>query len=248
MTTEREITATKLKRPRRKKAIYLQVVEQIQHSIREGKLIPGDQLLPERELADQFGVSRPSIRQALAVLDNVGIIEITPRDGAYVRRQRLEDAIEPLTNVLYQEREQVAHLFEMRQIIETQAVCRAARRRTEADLVRLRELNHRFKEDLHNPDLAFHANTRFHIGIVETAKNPLLTEVMTTLLTATLEVYATARETSMSHIENRLRFVIEHEAIIAAVEQQDEERASDLVAQHVDDSRQRIEIVIKETT
>ena len=94
MMTATQLDPTpKLKRNTKQKSIYLHVVDQIQQSIKTGHLLPGDQLLPERELAEQFGVSRPSVRQALAVLDNQGVIEITPRDGAYIRRPDLEHAV-----------------------------------------------------------------------------------------------------------------------------------------------------------
>ena len=247
MVSEKTLAAGSLKRADRPKSIYLNIVEQIQQSIRDGDLVPGDQLLPERELAEQFGVSRASIRQALAVLENNGAIEITPRDGAYIRRQRAGDAIEPLAHILYQERDQVAHLFELRRIIETQAACLAARRRTTADIERLRQLNQQFETDLHNRDSAFQANTQFHIAIVETAQNPLLTEVMTTILTATITVYATPRQESLANTNNRLRFVAEHEDIIRAIERQDETLACDLVAQHIDAAQQRIAAIMQET-
>src|SRR5688500_4628260 len=74
-----ELQDTKsFKRVQRHKPVYLQVVEQIQQMIKEGVLAPGDQLLPERELAGKIGVSRTSVRQSLAILDGMGIIEITP--------------------------------------------------------------------------------------------------------------------------------------------------------------------------
>src|SRR5262245_13539517 len=189
MSLEERQVVENFKRAQRHKPVYLQVVEQIQQMIKAGELAPGDQLLPERELAEKIGVSRTSVRQSLAILDGMGIIEITPRDGAYVRRQPLEGALEPLIQVLYQERAQVDHLFEVREIIETQAARLAAQRRDEASLKRLRILNQQFKEGLADGDLAFEANTRFHLCIVETAKNPVLTQLLSTVLLATIEVY-----------------------------------------------------------
>jgi GntR family transcriptional repressor for pyruvate dehydrogenase complex len=219
-------------------------VERIQESIKKGELAPGDQLLPERELAEKLSVSRTSVRQALAVLEGMGIIAITPRDGAYVREQRLEDAVWSLTQVLYQKREHVAHSFEVRQIIETEAVRLAAQRRTAADLRRLRELNRQFAADLGHDDWAFDANMRFHLGIVETAKNPLLTEIMGAILTATVEVYAVARQQSLSNTTNLASFVSEHEQIIEAIAHQQADLAAELLAKHINEARKRVEMVI----
>lgn len=242
MDTEKILTAASLKRSIPHKPAYIQVVEQIQQMTKNGELMPGDQLLPERELAEKFGVSRTSLRKGLAVLDGMGLIEVTPRDGAYVQRRTLPDVIEPLAQILFHEREQVAHLFEVRQMIETQAARLAALRRDEQDLEGLRRLNRQFEADLRRGDIAFQANLDFHTGIVKAAKNPILTEIMSTLLRATMEVYALARQRSMAGRTNLLQFVDEHERIIEAIARQDPDRAAMLAAQHLDGARKRIEV------
>jgi GntR family transcriptional repressor for pyruvate dehydrogenase complex len=234
------------KRSKPQKPIYVRVVEQIRQRIKNGELSPGDQLLPERELAESLKVSRTSIRQAFAVLEGMGIIEITPRDGAYVRQRSLDEAVESLTQVLFQEREQVEHLFEVRRIIETQAACLAAERRTEADLERLRELNQAYQAGLDDDDLAFDANINFHLEIVAAAKNPILAEIFGKILTATVEVYVMARQRSLSNTPNLARFVTEHEEIINAIAQQNTKLAADLSARHIDEARKRVEAVIEE--
>lgn len=245
MSLDRTPGGEQFKRSTPQKPVYVQVVDQIRQLIKEGKLSPGDQLLSERELAENLGLSRTSVRQALAVLEGMGIIEITPRDGAYVRQRTLEGAVEPLTQVLYQEREQVAHLFEVRRIIETQAACLAAERCTAADAQHLRALNRKFEQGLHNRDLAYDANIRFHLGIVETAKNPILTEILGSLLTATVEVYATAREQSLSSTSNLARFVLEHEEIVDAIARKEAESSADLLAAHIDGAQRRVEQVMR---
>lgn len=244
MDVESLPTGDNFKRPTAQKPLYIQVVEQIRQLIKQGELAPGDQLLPERELAEMLKVSRTSVRQALAVLEGMGIIEITPRDGAYVRQRSLDGALEPLTQALFQEREQVVHMFEVRQIIETQAACLAAERRTEDDLRYLRELNKQFADELHHRNMAFDSNMRFHLGIVEAAKNPLLIEIMGTILTATVEVYAKAREQGLATASNWAKFVAEHEQIIEAIAQRDPILASGLITAHIDSSRKRVEMFI----
>lgn len=243
MTAAQLNAVPQLKRSNKQKPIYWQVVDQIQESIKAGHLLPGDQLLPERELAEQFGVSRPSVRQALAVLDTQGVIEITPRDGAYIRRPDLEHAVEPLAQALFWEREQVTHLFEMRLLIETQAGRLAAARRDAADLERLWAINHRYETELSQADLAFQANKDFHIAIVEAAKNPLLTEVMTPLLIATMEVYVSARQESLPKAPNLQGFVQEHRHILEAIERQEADLTAQLIAQHIDDARRRVSLI-----
>lgn len=230
-----------LKRSPAPQPVYLQVAERIQQLIKNGELAPGDQLMSERELAEKLRVSRTSIRKAMAKLEGMGMIEVTPRDGAYVRRQSLENAVEPLAHALFQKREKVFHQFEVRQIIESQACRLAALRRDENDLQRLREFNRQFETDLYQGGTGFEANTHFHIAIVEAVQNPVLTEIMVTLLKATIQVYATARQRSFSGMPNLLRFVDEHEQIINAIAQQDSDLAATVMAKHIDDARRRIE-------
>lgn len=235
------MTLDNLKRSPTPQPVYLQVVNRIQELIKSGDLAPGDQLLSERELAEKLQVSRTSVRKAVAKLEGMGMIEVAPRDGAYVRRQNLENVVEPLAHVLFQEREKVFHQFEVRQMIESQAARLAALRRNESDLRRLREFNRQFETDLDQGGTGFEANTHFHTAIVEAAQNPVLTEIMVTLLRATIQVYATARQRSLSNAPNLLRFVDEHEQIIQAIAQQEADLAATLMAKHIDDARQRIE-------
>jgi GntR family transcriptional repressor for pyruvate dehydrogenase complex len=235
------VAAGTLKRAAPPKPVYVQVVEQIQELIKNGHLSPGDQLLPERELAETLGVSRTSVRKALATMDGMGIIAVTPRDGAYVRRRCLEDAAEPLTQMLFQEREHVRHLFEVRQIIETQAARLAALRRDEADLACLHNLNRRFEADMLARNLTSPSNTEFHLCIVRAAKNPVLTQIMSTVLEATIEVYAAARTRTLSRAPNLLQFVTEHEQIVQAIARRDPNEAAAALARHIDDARRRIE-------
>lgn len=232
-----------LKRTRPQTPVYAQVAAQIRQLIESGKLTPGDQLLPERELAETLGVSRPSVRQALAVLDGMGIIKITPRDGAYVRRLSLESSATPLIRqVLLQERQKVFEQFEVRNIFETQAVQLAALRRDQADLRRLQEINKQFEADLRSGDIAFQANTRFHLAICKASKNQILTDIMATVIKATMEVYASARQQSLSGVTNLLQFVDEHKEIIDAIARQDPALASDLMTKHIDNAFKRIAV------
>jgi GntR family transcriptional repressor for pyruvate dehydrogenase complex len=241
MESDTILTVESFRRSPPPKPVHAQVVERIQQLIKSGELAPGDQLLPERELAEKLGVSRTSVRKAMAKLEGMGIVAVTPRDGAYVRRQSLEGVVEPLAQLLFQEREKIAHQFEVRQMIEAQAARLAALRRDESDLQRLRAFNRQFETDLHLGGVAYEANTHFHIGIVEAAKNPVLTEIMVTLLKATMEVYASARQRSLLNSPDLLRFVSEHDQILNAIARQEPDLAATLVAKHIDDARKRIE-------
>ena len=82
--------------PVRRSRIYEHIVEQIRAFIREGRWAPGDQIPPERELADRFRVSRTSVREALRALEMQGVIESKQGGGTFVRTADTEALVPPL--------------------------------------------------------------------------------------------------------------------------------------------------------
>src|SRR5438552_15576329 len=96
--------------PVRKTRIYEEVASQIQRLISEGRLRPGDHLPPERELAERFGVSRTSVRDAIRVLELMGLL--VPRQGErmVVWVLRPESLVNPLSSLLGRNRTPFADL------------------------------------------------------------------------------------------------------------------------------------------
>src|SRR5256886_11731425 len=99
--------------------IYEEIVRQIKGMIAEGRLKSGDQLPPERDLAEKFLVSRTSVREALRALESVGLIEIRPGEGTFVREISVEALIEPLPLVMASHRGAIAEPFEARRRVES---------------------------------------------------------------------------------------------------------------------------------
>ena len=85
--------------------IYQEIVRQVKAMIAEGRLKSGDQLPPERDLAEKFVVSRTSVREALRALESLGLVEIRPGEGTFVREVSVESLIEPLALVMASQRE-----------------------------------------------------------------------------------------------------------------------------------------------
>ena len=104
------------------------IAEQIQTMILEGALKPGEKLIAERELAEALGVSRPSLREGLAILEEKGLLT-TAKSGTMVARflNRLSD---PLASLLADDERVSADYFEYRLAMETEATALAARRAT----------------------------------------------------------------------------------------------------------------------
>ena len=102
--------------PIRSTRIYQEIVRQVKTMIAEGRLKSGDRLPPERELAEKFVVSRTSVREALRALESLGLLEIRPGEGTFVREVSVETLIEPLALVMASQREAIGERSEERRV------------------------------------------------------------------------------------------------------------------------------------
>src|SRR2546427_9450483 len=114
--------------------IYQEIVRQVKAMIAEGRLKSGDQLPPERDRAEKFVVSRTSVREALRALESLGLVEIRPGEGTFVREVSVEALIEPLAMVMFSQREAIGELFEARRLLEPAIAALAARRATPEEI------------------------------------------------------------------------------------------------------------------
>jgi len=114
--------------------IYEEIVRQVKQMIAEGRLKSGDQLPPERDLAEKFVVSRTSVREALRALESLGLVEIRPGEGTFIREVSVEALIEPLALVMASQRGAIAELFEARRLLEPAIAALAAGRATPEEL------------------------------------------------------------------------------------------------------------------
>ncbi len=109
----------------RRNRVYEEIARQIEKLITD-KLKPGDKLPPERQLADMFGVSRSSIRDAIRALELSGLVEARQGMGTVVRERDNDAAINPLTQILLKQRVLVSELIDVRKMIEPPLARRAA--------------------------------------------------------------------------------------------------------------------------
>lgn len=137
----------------------------------DGELHPGDRLPPEPELAATFGVSRTALREATKTLCGLGVLKARRRGGTFVAAQFSPRMLDPLIFGLIIERGSPDELYELRVLLEVDAVELAIRRADQDDLHRLEEHLAAFEalipggdhEALHLEDVAFH-QTLLQIG------------------------------------------------------------------------------------
>lgn len=211
--------------------LYEHVVEQIQELIKNGTLAPGDQLLPERQLAEKLEVSRSAVREALSALSRMGLIEITPGSGAYVKEASIESLIEPLAAIMLRETRNVFHLLEARRILETGIVKVAALRAGTTDLLIIRDAVNDIRQDVEHPKDPDEADLDFHMAIANSTGNPVLVNMMTMVSGLMREAYGPSRKKLICRGRNI--WYDQHLEIYEAIVRKDPEKAAAAMERHI---------------
>lgn len=222
--------------PVKRTRAYEEIVRQLADMIRRGELKPGDRLPSERDLATAFGVGRPTLRQALTVLTEAGVLEAHPGSGVYLRKAATQAAGAPgnaMSMVLMTEKMDLVHILELRIGIEGEAAYLAALRRTPEQLEKLQAAYEAHAHALETRGLAMTEDYRFHAAVGEATGNPVFVKVMLSL--ADLFAQQLQQTTlSLFHEPDRIEAVRrEHEEILAAVAEQRADDARALAVGHL---------------
>jgi GntR family transcriptional repressor for pyruvate dehydrogenase complex len=167
-----------LLKPIRRVRLYENAVDQIQTLILKKKYNPGDRLPSERGLAEQFRISRHSLREGLRILDVMGLIEIRVGDGIYVKEVDFLPYIESLNlsirSRLQVERDTFVKLWGARKILEMGMVDLAAKQVSDSFLKSLWWCIEEMKKNIDHQEAFISAGIRFHRLIAEIAQNEIL--------------------------------------------------------------------------
>ncbi len=207
------------------------VVQQIKALIFSGRLAPGDQLPSEKDLTEQFGLSRITIRDALRVLESEGLIEIRvgARGGAFVARPSTQRVSESLTTLLRLQQITIQELIEARLVVEPHVASLAAKRATARDIGAMEQAvaNARAAREAGDPRFMPHS-VAFHFALAEAAKNQVLLSTVNSFRTPFHEALATLPATDMAE-----RAITDHQQILDAIKARDGERAQHVMHQHI---------------
>ncbi|MDY0162165.1 FadR/GntR family transcriptional regulator [Desulfobotulus sp.] len=166
--------------------MFQDVVDQIQDAILEGRMGQGDKLPPERELKETFQVSRGTLREALRVLEQKGLIEIRlgVGGGAFVREVATGPVTEGLGLLLRRHRVSASDLAEFRKDLEGGIAALAARKAREEDIALLREFLRDMAQALEDPfdwEAVISADNRVHLALGEMAGNAVYRTIQATI-------------------------------------------------------------------
>lgn len=176
------------------KKVYEEIVAQIKKLMVDGKLQPGDKLSSERDLAEQLGVSRASVREALSALEMAGIIEIRSGEGSFVKQVSFSGLLEPLSFCLLVESQEVDHFLEVRRVLEAEAAALAAMRAGEAEKEEIRQALEAMRLEIMAGGFGDEGDTAFHVAVAKAAKNPILNQIMGVITELMSKTFRSARQ------------------------------------------------------
>lgn len=161
--------------------LYEQIVQQIEESILKGALKPGDQLPAERDLAEEFGVSRTAVREAVKALREKGLVEAYTGRGTFVTNGRSQ-AIRQSLDLMVKFGQGSTDLAEVREILEPEIAALAATRAEEQHLAAMRDAVRVMDESLDDPEAFIEADLDFHLCLAEAAANPVILSLIDSIV------------------------------------------------------------------
>lgn len=225
----------------RREPISNEVAQVLLTYLLRGDYKPGQRLPSERALADALGVGRSVIREALKSLTLLGLIQVRPGDGTYLRDRGSDFLPASFEWGLLLGDRQVHDVIEARRELEVVLAGLAAERRTDEEVEELRALLARMKSAPDKPSFV-EADVAFHLKIAEAARNPILQQMLgstQSLLRAwVLRVVESQGDTAPSYRE--------HTPVFAAIAAQDTEAARAAIRSHLQKAGDRLKRALAE--
>lgn len=219
-----------------KERLVDRVVKELEELIITGQLQPDTKLPPERELAEQLGVSRTVVREAVRILVTKGLLETRPGVGTLVREMTRDQVVEPL-NLLLRNRTNgeisFDQLHQVRSILEVEIAGLAALEATETEIGRLKELLASMEAVHDDSDqLAVH-DANFHSTLAKMTHNPLLA-ILVDSIRDLLQEYI-ARVTP--YLDPRQENLQLHQHLLERIQARDEEGARQAMRDNLEQMR-----------
>lgn len=206
-----------------------EIVNQIKNLISEGKLKPGDQLPPERDLIKEFSVSRPSLREALKSLVAMGFLEVRQAKRTFVKSMTFEKIQDPLSLLIKTDTQKIFDLIEVRKALEAWSAFLAAERATEDDIKQLESIIKEMEAAFEKGRSWEKEDADFHLAIAQATHNTIQTHIMSTIYDLLRESVARVF-TDQAKVR---RLLHQHYRIFSAIKNHSPEKARDRTLEHL---------------
>lgn len=215
--------------------LHEQIADKIQQLITAQELQPGDRLPPDRKLAAMLNVSRPTVREALRLLQHRGLVTMKPGSGTYVTQMGSEPVVRSVERFFSARDCSFEHLMQVRELLEPGTAALAALHATPDDIEALRRgveaLEQAFQSG--RPDQLALAESDFHTAVGNASGNPLLAAI-TASITHLVRIWTRESSTTIVNTDaNR-----SHRMILQAILDRDPNRAREASELHTRSNRQ----------
>jgi GntR family transcriptional repressor for pyruvate dehydrogenase complex len=221
------------------KKLYMQIYNQILSQIQSGSFNIGDKLPAERELCEQFGVSRAPVRQALSALELNGVIYSRQGEGVYVKSTEINIGNSETNTML--ESISPEDIVETRINIEPLIIKYAALRATNEDIDGLRSTIQKMEEETKAGKYVPETDEELHNRIARASHNDLFIKIMETISNAMKqqEMWQFIRDRTVTHPDYREVNFKEHQLLIKAIEDHNEQEAVERMTIHMQNLYER---------
>lgn len=214
------------------------VADYITDLIMSGELDEGDRLPSERELAEEMGVSRTVVREAIKLLRAAGLLRVRVGIGSFVTLPSRNILEEPLSRFSTPEKRKIAELIELREAIEPPITALAAKNATSEDISKLELAIEEMQANLNNPHEYIIADNVFHNTLAEATQNSLFQLIVHSIV----DLLQESRRLAVSSPGAAKRSSYHHRQILEAVKARDVEGAQVAMIAHMSQIKGDIEI------
>lgn len=209
--------------------LYVKVADQLTQLVRQGKIKAGEKFPAERDLAERFGVSRPTIREAMVALELSGIIEVRTGSGIYVTNQQPQLKFDDQGFGPFE-------ILETRLIFEPEACALAATRISKTQLAELKELLEAMEEEGNREDASEKADEKFHCLIAEASQNAVIQTMVGWLWELRNRTQLSTSFFERIRAEGVKPVINDHKIIVEALENRDADAAREAMRRHLDNA------------
>jgi GntR family transcriptional repressor for pyruvate dehydrogenase complex len=206
-----------------------EIVAQVREMIAGGHLKAGDRLPPERELSQLFGVGRCTLREAVRVLESLGLVDVRAGEGTFLTDGKAATAQGNFPPELFSKWSTQLNLFELRAVLEPGLASLAARRATPDHLTKMREVLEAQAAQVRHGEPGADEDATFHELIADATRNPALVHLLKHLARSLGET----RDPSLQRDGRPARSLQENKAILAAIEARNPALAARRMQAHI---------------
>jgi GntR family transcriptional repressor for pyruvate dehydrogenase complex len=216
--------------PIKKIRIAEEVADRIRMLILDGTFPQGEPLPSERVLTERFGVSRGSIRDALRILETIGLLETRHGRGTFPHELTVDRLVAPLASVMTSQQDLQDELLDARRMFEPAVARAAATRVTDEDLADLQRIIDAQRRKLETGQSAIVEDTAFHAVLARSTRNRVVVSLMATLNDLLVE----SRALSLNQKGRPAKSMEGHEWVVAELRRRDAEGAARAMSDHID--------------